>query len=98
MRIRACSKALLLGEPALMPRLGRFSLSRLIGRGAHGAVYEATDLETGERVALKTLRKSGAAQIHSFKQEFRALAGIVHENLIQLHELFVAEDEWYFTM
>lgn len=98
MRIRACSKALLLGEPALMPRLGRFALSRLIGRGAYGAVYEASDLETGERVALKTLRKAGAAQIFSFKQEFRALAGIAHENLVHLQELFADGDEWYFTM
>nr|MBA3452396.1 serine/threonine-protein kinase PknK [Deltaproteobacteria bacterium] len=33
-----------------------------------------------------------------FKREFRALADIVHPNLVTLHELHAAAGDWYFTM
>src|SRR5262245_58081868 len=87
-RLKACTKALLLEESRFRPQLGRFALLRLLGRGAHGAVYAATDIQRQEVVALKTLRKPNPGAIDSFKREFRALAGIEHENLVQLHELF----------
>ena len=61
-------------------------------------MYEARDLASGEQLALKILHAADAASVYSFKAEFRALAGIVHENLVQLHELFVAKDESFFTM
>jgi hypothetical protein len=52
-----------------------------------GEVFEAEDRQRGERVALKTLPNLTAAAIYRLKQEFRALAGVVHPNLISLFEL-----------
>jgi serine/threonine protein kinase/tetratricopeptide (TPR) repeat protein len=97
-RVKACVKARLLGEPELAPRIGRFRLVRQLGQGATGIVYEAEDTASGEMVALKLLRTSHALGRYRFKREFRALCGVVHENLVQLYELFVEREQWCFTM
>lgn len=96
--LKARVKARLLGEPERAPQLGRFRLLHELGQGATGAVYEALDTRSGAHVALKLLRTRSVHAVQSFKQEFRGLTHTVHENLVQLHELFADGDEWYFTM
>ncbi len=76
----------------------RFELRRKIGAGGFGVVYEAYDRERAASVALKTLNQEDSEGLYRFKQEFRALADIVHENLVQLHELASHEGRWFFTM
>ncbi len=83
------------------PELGggdRFEIVRLVGAGGMGAVYEAIDLDRGERVALKTLRNFGPLELFLFKNEFRSLSNIVHPNLVGLHELLAEGSTWFFTM
>ncbi len=63
-----------------------------------GVVYEVEDTKLGVHVALKMLADSNAAGIYRFKQEFRAIADVVHPNLVGLHELFCVDDDWFFTM
>ncbi|HEX5062451.1 MAG TPA: AAA family ATPase [Kofleriaceae bacterium] len=76
----------------------RFQLIRQLGMGGMGVVYEALDRESGEKVALKTLRNVDGNAILLLKQEFRALAGVHHPNLIRLGELFESRGDWFFTM
>ncbi|WP_437535016.1 protein kinase [Sorangium sp. So ce726] len=76
----------------------RFALRRRLGSGGFGAVYEAFDGKRGALVALKVLRRSDARAIYLFKQEFRALAGIVHPRLVRLYELHRDDTRWFFTM
>jgi hypothetical protein len=76
----------------------RFRPIALIGRGSMGAVYRVRDHELGIDVALKTLERLDAEQVYRLKQEFRSLAGIVHPNLVYLHELVVTDDMCFFTM
>ncbi len=75
----------------------RFRIVRRIGAGGMGVVYEAEDREREERVALKTIKTPDSDALYRFKREFRALADLVHPNLVALHEL-VVDDECFFTM
>jgi eukaryotic-like serine/threonine-protein kinase len=77
---------------------GRFELRGAIGRGGFGSVFEAYDRERAAVVALKVLRRSGGRSLYLFKQEFRALAELHHENLVSLYELHADGDVWFFTM
>lgn len=84
-----------------MPALGtrRFELHRRLGAGSFGEVFEARDRESGTAVAVKVLRASGPDRLFRFKREFRAVADIVHPNLVRLHELVQEDAEhWYLTM
>jgi len=77
---------------------GRFVIQRRLGRGGMGIVYEALDRNTRSQVALKVLTNGDGPAIYRFKQEFRALADVRHENLVPLHELFAQDGHWFFTM
>jgi serine/threonine protein kinase/tetratricopeptide (TPR) repeat protein len=76
----------------------RFVLRRRIGEGAFGVVWEAYDREQHARVALKSLVNAEPAALYLFKREFRALADIVHPNLVTLYELLSIGERWFFTM
>jgi serine/threonine protein kinase/tetratricopeptide (TPR) repeat protein len=76
----------------------RFDIVRRLGEGGMGVVYEARDLERGERVALKTLRSYSAEALVRFKREFRALQDLHHPNLVALGELISERDAWFFSM
>jgi len=76
----------------------RFVITREIGRGGMGVVYEARDEELGRSVALKMLRRFNAEHLYMFKNEFRALAELVHPNLVRLGELHFEDQQWFFTM
>jgi serine/threonine protein kinase len=74
----------------------RYRIVRRIGEGATGVVYEAFDRERAQAVAVKTLSYFTPAALYSFKQEFRTLADVHHQNLVLLHELVVTEGEGAF--
>ncbi|HKU36772.1 MAG TPA: protein kinase, partial [Polyangiales bacterium] len=97
-RAKARAKARILQRPELLPRLGRFQLRKLLGRGGNGSVYEAQDTRDGSLVAVKLLLDSHAQSILRFKSEFRRLADLAHDNLVRLLELFKEGDDWYFSM
>jgi hypothetical protein len=76
----------------------RFELISLLGRGAHGIVYEAFDRERGAMIALKVLAEQSPAGIAAFKNEFRALQEIRHPNLVELTELLFERGHWLLAM
>jgi hypothetical protein len=51
------------------PPLGRFLLSRELGRGTSAVVYEAVDTASGQRVALKVFQAGPAADADRFLRE-----------------------------
>jgi serine/threonine protein kinase/tetratricopeptide (TPR) repeat protein len=63
-----------------------------------GVVYEAFDAERRAAVALKTLSRFDSGAVSRFKQEFRALQGLSHPNLVAFDELFFENGQWFFTM
>lgn len=71
--------------------IGRYQVSRLLGEGAMGRVYLATDPELGRQVAIKVLRLDAAgnardAYIARFRNEARAAARLQHSNVVTLHD------------
>src|SRR5262245_66391441 len=74
------------------PYLPRFAYVRRLGAGGMGTVYEAFDRERGMAVALKTLnRPPEGRHILRFKNEFRVLQELRHQNLVQIYELIEHE-------
>ncbi|MBA3821396.1 MAG: serine/threonine protein kinase, partial [Deltaproteobacteria bacterium] len=69
-----------------------------LGAGGAGTVYRAFDHQLQREVALKLLRQASGRDLFRFKREFRALADIVHPNLVALHEMHATGGDWYFTM
>jgi serine/threonine protein kinase/class 3 adenylate cyclase len=68
----------------------RYDVQRVIGRGGMGIVYEATDRETGAKVALKTLKPEIADQaelVERFKSELLLARKITHRNVCRLHDM-----------
>jgi hypothetical protein len=76
----------------------RFAVTRRLGQGAFGTVYEAYDREQGRSLALKILHRVQPDALFRFKQEFRVLANLRHPNLIELYELIEYDHHWFFTM
>ncbi|MET0341919.1 MAG: protein kinase, partial [Polyangiales bacterium] len=76
----------------------RYELIGSLGSGGFGAVYEARDARTGQRVAIKELEHTSGEGISRFKHEFRALADCHHPNLVGLRELIEQGGRWKIVM
>jgi eukaryotic-like serine/threonine-protein kinase len=78
--------------------MARFTIQERLGGGGMGVVYRAFDRERGETIALKTMRRVDPMALYRFKNEFRTLADLTHQNLVNLFELIAVGDLWFFTM
>jgi eukaryotic-like serine/threonine-protein kinase len=63
---------------------GEYRILAVLGRGGMGVVYEAEEIESGRRVALKVLehRLADAGQRERFQREGRLAASIDHEHCV----------------
>ncbi|TML31438.1 MAG: serine/threonine protein kinase, partial [Actinobacteria bacterium] len=76
---------------------GRYELEAEIARGAIGTVWRARDVRTGERVAVKLLRHTAAAQpdlVDGFLAEARILLDLRHPCLVRARELVRSGDRY----
>ena len=81
-------------------RVGRYRLEALLGEGASGVVYRASD-EDGTQVAVKLLRPehAGDATTHRrFLREARLAAEIRSRHLVRILELEESGDVTYLVM
>jgi len=84
-------------------QLGHYAIKSVLGLGAMGYVYEASDLELGRDVALKILpRRMEAGRepigLKMFLQEARSAAKIQHPNVVTIYDIGHQGDTYYFTM
>jgi eukaryotic-like serine/threonine-protein kinase len=68
----------------------RFHITRFLGEGGMGQVYEAEDMVLGGLVALKTIRpeiSSDQQTFERFKQEVRLAKEVTHDNVCRVFDL-----------
>jgi serine/threonine protein kinase/Tfp pilus assembly protein PilF len=73
--------------------LGHYEITRLLGKGGMGEVYQARDAKLDRDVALKILpRRTASDPLRKarFAREARALAALNHPNIVTIHSV---EDE-----
>ena len=77
----------------------RFRPQRLLGAGAMGRVYLATDLELDRDVALKLLLDAGHPGLRErFWREVESLAKVRHPNVMQVFDWGLAGDDPYLVI
>jgi serine/threonine protein kinase len=79
--------------PGEIGRLGPYRVSRVLGVGGMGVVFEAVDIQLHRSVALKALLPALAASAPSrerFLREARAAAAIEHDHVVTIYQ--VGED------
>ncbi len=79
---------------------GRYRVTKSLGAGAMGEVYEAVDDVLGREVAIKTLRTdSGAVLLDDrFRNEARAIAKLSHPNIVHIFDIDLAATPPYLVM
>jgi tRNA A-37 threonylcarbamoyl transferase component Bud32 len=84
-----------LGELVGTTLSGRYLITRKIGQGGMGAVFEATHTLIGKRVAVKVLLDKYArreAIVARLEQEARLAASTRHEHIIDINDFGTTED------
>ncbi len=75
-----------------LKKLGRYELSRVLGKGAMGLVYEGRDPNLDRRVAIKTIKvenlsEEAAAEYEArFRIEARSAARLQHPNIVSVYD------------
>ena len=78
---------------------GKYTLVKLIGRGAYGAVYVATERGTGKRVAIKHVCNAFVSPTDARRiyREVKVMAHFAHPNVLPLIEVVPPRDAGDFT-
>lgn len=84
----------------------RYRIIRRIGEGGFGAVYQAEDMNLGNRrVAVKEMHPGGMLATEelqeateAFRREAILLASLAHPSLPRIYEHFSEDGHWYLVM
>jgi serine/threonine-protein kinase len=80
---------------------GKYRLGEEIHRGLAASIYQGSDLESGQPVAIKVFREHYSADprfVIRFREHLRILAGLADENLVALLDYGVSECGYYIAM
>jgi len=88
-----------------LKQLGRYDLTRVLGKGAMGIVYEGLDPRLNRKVAIKTILKGhlddeAASKEYSmrFMREAQSVARLNHPNIVQVYDFGEQGDIAYIVM
>ncbi len=94
-----------MSAPAELKQLGRYDLTRVLGKGAMGIVYEGLDPKLHRKVAIKTILKGhldddDAAKEYSmrFMREAQAVARLNHPHIVQVYDFGEESEVAYIVM
>ncbi len=80
---------------------GRYQITRLLGEGGYGSVYEAAQLNLGRVVALKIMRMDVVRRpeaLRRFEQEARLAQQLAHPNIVRLFDFGRTDEGVPFTV
>lgn len=78
---------------------GRYRIRRPLGRGGMGTVYIAVQESLGREVAVKIVTSSvDDLALERFRREARLLSGLVHPNVVTVHDFGVDDGQPYLVM
>lgn len=90
---------------SFIPKLGKYTVIREIGRGGMGAVYEALDTQLNRKVALKLMLghpnaapEDVAVEEERFIREAKLAAQLKHDNIVSVYEAGVLDGRRYLAM
>ena len=86
-------EAALFGREAEEIQVGRFTVREVVGRGAFGVVYAATDPKLSRDAAVKVLSASDAKAQDQLLREARLMATVTHPNVATVYEVGTFEHE-----
>jgi predicted ATPase len=90
-------------EPGLsneFPLPSRFALQAQLGSGEMGAVYRATDKETGASIAIKVFKtdQQDPLSMARLKRAFHVVSGLNHPNILKMYSIYPDWQVPFFTM
>jgi non-specific serine/threonine protein kinase/serine/threonine-protein kinase len=82
-------------DAAVGARFGMWRVTRRVGSGGMGDVYEAVRAESDfeQRVAIKVLQSESDAQLARFQSERQILARLVHPGIARLYDGGITDDQ-----
>ncbi len=84
-----------------LEQLGPYRISRQIGRGGMGTVYQGFNIETGQPAAIKVLNPRLAVEEgfrERFETEIETLKKLKHPNIVRLYGFGEQEGHLYYAM
>ena len=82
-------------------QFGRYRLVRILGAGGMGQVFEAIDVGSGGRVAIKLIKGPNANLEVSrirFVREAHAAGQLQHPNIVAVHDIGQVKGTLYMVM
>ncbi|MBV1856967.1 MAG: serine/threonine protein kinase, partial [Nannocystaceae bacterium] len=77
----------------------RYRVERELGRGGMGAVYLATDMELGRKVALKLAAgRRAQTELIRLQQEAKVMARLSHPGIVTVFEAAASGDDVYISL
>ncbi|XP_060171197.1 CBL-interacting serine/threonine-protein kinase 5-like [Lycium barbarum] len=80
---------------------GKYEMGKQLGKGTFAKVFHATNLATGENVAIKVIKKEivkSQALMEQIKREISVMSLVRHPNIVELKEVMATKTKIFIVM